>query len=175
MTSCFANIVSPGRSAALHEGMGERSLFRRVCPHADAPCALTELSGSLSGTCFQTSPKGHTRHAGLGLMPWHKPSNAAQQSFGHTEKCHQKLQPFPALLHKGRLAVGRLLWFQLCVDSMGKVSIGTYLLPGTWVWWVQITSALTKSVLKNLTSDPPSGLELNLVLQVHPSVWKPQV
>lgn len=73
-------IVSPGRSAALHKGMGERSLFGSVCPHADAPCALTEPSGYLSGTCFRTSPKGHTRHVGLGLMLRHKPSNAAQQS-----------------------------------------------------------------------------------------------
>lgn len=128
--------------------MGERSLFGRVCPHADAPCALTERSVSLSGTCFQTSPKGHTRQAGLGLMPWHKPSNAAQQAFGHTEKLHQKLQPFPALLHKGKLVVGRLLSFQLCVGTVGMVSIGRYLLPGTWVQWVQIASALKKSVLK---------------------------
>lgn len=137
-------IVSPGGSAALHEGMGESSLFRRVCPHAEAPCALTELSVSLSGTCFQTSPKGHTRHAGLGVMPWYKPRSA----LGHTEKSHQKPQPFPALLHKGKLAVGWVLSFQLYMDSMGWVSTGRYHLPGTWVQWVQITSALTKSVLK---------------------------
>lgn len=148
--------------------MGEQSLFRRVCPHADAPCVLTELSGSLSGTCFQTSPKGHTRHAGLGMIPWHKPSSAAQESFNHREKQHQKLQPFPALLHNGKLVVGRLLCFQLCMDRMGKVSIGTDLPPGTWDQWVQITSALGKSVLKNLSSDPSFGLELNLVLQVYP-------
>lgn len=54
------------------------------------------------------------------------------------------------------------------MDRMGKVSIGTDLPPGTWDQWVQITSALGKSVLKNLSSDPSFGLELNLVLQVYP-------
>lgn len=88
VVASMQTFVSPGRSAALQGGVGQKSLLWRVC------LVLTELSGSLSGTCFQTSPKGHRGWAGSGLVAGH---SSVALSHKHPQQLQPLLQASPAV------------------------------------------------------------------------------
>lgn len=88
-----------------------------------------------------------------------------------THKHPQGLQPFPAPLHAGKLEAA-LLPAGHGQRGEGQPWSGS---PARAQVWVQITAALTKSVLEILTEDSSFGREPNLVLQDPPSAWRPQL
>lgn len=99
---------------------------RGGCPGGFISTRLTALSVSLNGTCFQTSPRGHTRRAELGLVPWQSTKQVFQSHREMSAKA--PALPWPPSYNKG-VSIRQCLLLGNCLLIQGRMSHLVSLLP----------------------------------------------